>query len=160
LIAFPQFCHQEIPLDCRLAALIEGRRGSAIHRVPRRCPARARVVETARFQGCEPRRIHEDVEHLGAYPDATLLRANGELGQSTVVREACNRAWRATAGRRARTPRRDAAGFRPIDAPPSGREIRLEFTIPLEHRACCMAMPATLPALLSVAQFRRREPPL
>jgi hypothetical protein len=174
---FKDFQHPE-KVAGKLPVLFDDQQGNTIYRVPRRYPARVRVVETATFQTLKPQRFNSDVEYLGAYAgaiekgpdspatltrdgtDAMLVRAMLEPGQSLLVQETYDPAWQATAGGRTLTVHRDVMGFMLIDAPPGDQQIRLEFLTPLENRIGRMLTLATLLALLSMAVFRRRWEPL
>src|SRR5271157_2063967 len=49
--------------------LFDDSQGNMLYRIPRRFPARARVVETARLDGRKKPRFPDDVEYLRAYVD-------------------------------------------------------------------------------------------
>jgi hypothetical protein len=170
---FKDFVHPE-KVAGRLPVLYDDGQGNTIYRVPRRYPARARVVETAKFRSLPPQRFNDDVEYLGNYADAIekgpdspisltrqgtdamLVHAKVETGQSVMVQETYDPAWQATAGGRTLPIRRDAMGFMLIDTPPGNQDIRLEFLTPLENRIGRMVTLATLLALLMLALFGRR----
>ena len=174
---FKDFQHPE-KIAGRLPVLYDDQQGNTIYRVPRRYPARARVVETATFQSLKPQRFNDDVEYLGAYADAIekgpdsaptltregtdamLVHANVQAGQSIVVQETYDPSWQATAGGRALPIRRDAMGFMLIETPPGDQQIRLQFMTPLENRVGRMVTLFTLLVLLTLALFRRRWEPL
>ena len=65
---FKDFEHPE-KVAGRLAVLYDDGQGNTIYRVPRRYAARARVVDTAKFQKLKPQRGNDDVEYLGYYAD-------------------------------------------------------------------------------------------
>jgi hypothetical protein len=170
---FKDFVHPE-KVAGKLPVLLDDGQGNTIYRVPRRYPARARVVETATFQALKPQRANDDVEYLGAYadaiekgpdvaptltregPDGMLVHAQVQPGQSIVVQEAYDPAWQASAGGRSLTIRRDAMGFMLVDTPPGDLQVRLEFTTPLENRIGRTVTLATLLALLLLALWGRR----
>jgi hypothetical protein len=174
---FKDFQHPE-KVAGLLPVLFDDGQGNTIYRVPRRYPARARVVDTARFQSLKPQRANDDVEYLGAYvdaiekgpdapptltregPDAMLVHAKVEPGQSIVVQETYDPSWQATAGGQTLAIRKDIMGFLWIDAPPGDRDIRLEFVTPLENRLGRMVTLATMLVLLAMALFRRFWEPL
>lgn len=174
---FKDFQHPE-KVAGLLPVLYDDGQGNTIYRVPRRYPARARVVDTALFRSLHAQRFNDDVEYLGAYadaiekgpdapptltrdgPDAMLVHARVEPGQSIVVQETYDPAWQATEGGQTLAVRKDIMGFMLIDAPPGNADIRLEFTTPLENRVGRMVTLATLLVLLTMALFRRRWEPL
>jgi hypothetical protein len=157
-----------------LPVLYDDQQGNMLYKVPRRFPARARVVETRKLNALKPPRFNDDVEYLGAYADviengpdasptltrdgtdAMRVRAKVEPGQSIVVQESWDPAWHAWAGGNELPVRKDAMGFMAVDAPPGDQEIRLAFVTPLENRAGRIVTLATLLALLSLAVFGRR----
>ena len=136
-----------------LPAIYDDKEGDVIYQVPRRYPARVRVVETARLNGLKPPRFNNDVEYLKAYSDviekgpdspatlkrdgtdAMVARARLEAGQSLVVQETYDSAWQAWSEGRQFPVRKDAMGFMVVDAPPGEREIRLQFVTPFENQA-------------------------
>jgi hypothetical protein len=170
---FKDFQHPE-KIAGRLPVLYDDQQGNTIYRVPRRYPARARVVETGRFQALKKQRFNDDVEYLGAYADAIekgpdsppaltrdgtdvmLVRAKVAPGQSLLVQETYDPAWRATAGGRVLNVRQDVMGFLLIDAPAGDQEIRLEFMTPLENRVGRMVTLAALLVLVCMLVFGRR----
>jgi len=174
---YKDFQHPE-KVAGKLPVLFDDQQGNTIYRVPRRYPARARVVETATFLALKPQRYNSDVENLGAYanaiekgpdspptlqrdgPDVMLVGARVGPGQSVVVEETYDPAWQATSGGRTLPIRRDAMGFMLIDAPPGDRPIRLQFMTPLENRVGRMVTLATLLVLLIMAVFPRMWEPL
>lgn len=158
-----------------LAAIYDNNHGDVVYRVPRRYSARARVVETARIN--ELRRPQSDtlLTSLRAYaeviekgPDASVtltrdspeglrVRARVSKGQSIVVQESYDPAWRAWSGNRALPVRKDAMGFLLIDAPPGDHEIRLQFVTPLEKPVGRTITVLTF-LLLVVSRFAARKP--
>jgi hypothetical protein len=157
-----------------LPVLYDDRHGNTLYRVPRRYPARARVVETGKANALKPPRANDDVEYLGAYAgvveqgpdspptltrdgtDAMRVRAKVEPAQSIVVQESWDPAWQAWDGGKQLPVRRDVMGFMVVDAPPGDREIRLEFVTPLENRIGRLVTLATLALLLILVVFRMR----
>src|SRR5205823_11472705 len=66
-------------------------------------------------------------------PDAMRIRAVVKAGESIVVQETWDPAWRAYSGGRALEVRKDPVGFMEIVLPPGEQEIRLVFELPLEN---------------------------
>jgi len=174
---FKDFQHPE-KVAGLLPAIFDDGQGNTIYRVPRRYPARARVVDTAQFQKLKRQRGNDDVQYLGAYvdaiekgpdaaptltregPDAMLVHAQVEPGQSILVQEAYDPSWQAAAGGHALAIRRDVMGFLWIDTPPGDDEIRLDFRTPLENTVGRILSLATILILLSMAVFGRFWEPL
>jgi len=139
-----------------LPVIFDDGRGNVIYKVPRRYPARARVVETARLNELHPLSGYPYTDRLRAYldvvehgpdspvslrrasPDTILLRAHLDAGQSILVQESYDPAWRASletrSGMKPLAIRKDILGFMVVDAPPGDQEIVLRFTTPLENR--------------------------
>jgi hypothetical protein len=157
-----------------LPVLYDDQQGNTLYRVPRRYPARARVVETGKLNALKPPRANDDVEYLGAYADAiekgpdsppTLtrdgtdamrVRAKIAPGQSIVVQESWDPAWQAWAGGQQLPLRKDVMGFMAVDPPPGDREIRLAFTTPLENCVGRIVTLVTLALLLTLVVFGMR----
>jgi hypothetical protein len=157
-----------------LAVLYDDGQGNRLYRVPRRYPARARVVETGKLNALKPPRSNDDVEYLGAYADviekgpdapptvtrdgtdAMRVRAKVEPGESIVVQESWDPAWQAWAGGKQLPVRKDVMGFMVVDAPAGDQEIRLVFATPLENRVGRMVTLATLLALAGLVVFSGR----
>jgi hypothetical protein len=137
----------------KLPVLFDNHQGDIIYAVPRRFPGMARVVETAQLEAVKPFGREPDLENLRAYaavlergPDvaATVewqgsdsFRAKARLrpGESLLIQESWDPAWRAwSAGREVRL-RRDPMGFILALPPPGGHEIAFAFTLPLENAA-------------------------
>jgi hypothetical protein len=174
---FKDFQHPE-KVAGLLPVIFEDGQGNTIYRVPRRYPVRARLVDTVQFRKLKRQRGNDDVEYLGAYvdaiekgpdaipsltregPDAMLVRAKVEPGQSIVVQEAYDPSWQATEGGQKLAVRKDVMGFMWIDAPPGDDEIRLEFRTPLENTVGRIITLATILLLLSMAILRPFWEPL
>jgi hypothetical protein len=132
-----------------LAVIYDDGEGNVIYRVPRKFPDRARVVETARIRQLPS--VLKNADALRPYvaaieggpgaqahvtregPDAMRIRAEVKSGESIVVQETWDPAWRAYAGGLALEVRKDPVGYMEIAAPPGEREIRLVFELPLEN---------------------------
>jgi uncharacterized membrane protein YfhO len=65
--------------------------------------------------------------------DAMRIRASVGPGQSIVVQETWDPAWRAYASGRKLEIRPDPVGYMEIAAPPGEQEIRVVFELPLEN---------------------------
>lgn len=138
--------------DGILQVIFDDNQGNRIFRIPRRYPVRARVVETGKLNALHRPRANDDVESLQAYADviekgpdslvtlsrqgtdALSVHANLAAGQSILVQESYDPAWRAWSGGKALPIRKDAMGFMAIDAPPGGADVALAFVTPLENQ--------------------------
>ena len=159
----------------KVPVLFDDQKGDMLYQIPRRFPARARVVDTARLNALKPPRSSQDVENLGAYvdviekgpdappsvarngPDVMLVRAKVETGQSIVVQESYDPAWQAWAGGTRVPVRKDAMGFLVVDAPPGEREVRLEFVTPLENQIGRILTLLTLLVLVGLIAWSVRQ---
>lgn len=126
--------------------------GNRIYQAPRRFADRARVVESARINAVLPPRFNNDVEYLGAYveavergpdsPAAVTRRGPNEMsirtrvgaGQSVLVQETYDPAWRADVQGAPVPIHKDAMGFMVLDVPPGDLQIRVHFDLPLENK--------------------------
>lgn len=149
--------------------------GNRILRVPRRYPARVRVVETQRLNAVQRPRANDDVENLQAYVDviekgpdspATLSRSGTDAmdvkatvtaGQSILVQESYDPAWHAWSNGQALPVRKDVMGFMAIDAPPGSHDIKLAFVTPLENQVGRVLTALSILALLALAGLGVRE---
>ena len=149
--------------------------GNALYRIPRRYPARARVVDTAQLDARKMPRFPDDVESLRAYvdvvengpdspvtlqrldTDAMLLRAKVGPGQAILVQETYDPAWQAWSDGKRLPMRGDLVGFMVVEAPPSERQIRLAFVMPVENR---MGWVLTAVSLLLLAVLAADAMPL
>jgi hypothetical protein len=134
-----------------LDAVYDDHQGNRIYRIPRRYPALARVVESAKLRAVKPPRFNDDVEYLRAYydaiekgpdappnltregTDAMRVRARIGEGQSLLVQESYDPAWQASAGGKQLAIHKDALGQMVVEAPPGDQEISLAFVTPLEN---------------------------
>ena len=139
--------------DGVLTVLFDDTRGNRIFRIPRRYPARARVVDTERLNRLRRPRGNSDVEYLQAYADviekgpdspvtvsrqgtdAMSVHADLAPGQSIVVQESYDPAWHAWLNGTQLSIRKDAIGFMAIDAAPGSDDISLVFVTPFENQA-------------------------
>jgi hypothetical protein len=135
-----------------LPVLWDDGQGNVLYSTRRRYAPRARVVETARMNALDTPRNNEDVAYLRPYvdaiekgpdspatierqgSDAMVVRASLAAGQSILVQETWDPAWRATVDGHPLAVRKDPIGFMLVDPPPGDRVIRLEFAMPLENR--------------------------
>jgi hypothetical protein len=139
-------------LSGSLPVIYDDQRGDVIYSVPRRYPARARVVETAQINVTQPPQGDKFVEHLEAYVDvvehgpntpvslvkesaeAMVVRAELGSGQSILVQESYDPAWQASVNGKTVSIRKDVMGFMIVDLPPGEQEVHLRFSTPLENR--------------------------
>jgi hypothetical protein len=163
----------------RLPVIYDDHRGNTIYEVPRRFPARVRVVETARLNVLQTPQGNEDAAALRAYtevieqgpdaaaeltrdgPDAMRIRARLAAGQSIVAQETYDPAWHAWSGTQSLPVHKDPMGFLAVDPPPGDREIRLQFVTPMENRVGRLVTLVTLLLLVTfwVAELRARGRP-
>jgi hypothetical protein len=127
--------------------------GDVFYRIPRRFPAHARVLETRVLDALRPVQfISGNRDQVKAYadaveggpdapvemrwlgPDEIRLHARLRPGDTLLVQESYDPAWRAEAGGRRLVVRRDAMDFMRIDAAPGEQDVRLTFRVPLENR--------------------------
>jgi hypothetical protein len=134
-----------------LSVLYDDGLDNKIYAIPRRYPARARVVDAARLNARTPP-SSADLASLRDYvsivengpdspviierpnTDSVLLRAHFEKGQALLVQETWDSAWHAWSGGQPLNVHPDGVGFMTVDAPPGNREILLQFVTPLENR--------------------------
>jgi hypothetical protein len=156
----------------RLPLLYDNGRGDVVYGVPRRFPAHARIVETAKIDAVRAIPIsNDDRAELDAYvaavergPDravgmrwegveAIRLHAEMHAGETLLVQESYDPAWHAYTGDRRLTVRKDPAGFMLVDAPPGEQDVRLVFELPWEAIAgrVISALAALLAIVLCVA---------
>jgi hypothetical protein len=139
-------------LDGVLPVVYDDGAGNRIYRAPRRFPDRARVVSTAALASAMPEPVNGDQARLKAYVDVVehgpdsraevirlssnrmRIRARVEPGQSVLVQESFDPAWRAEAGGKSVPIRADGMGFLVLDAPAGNDDIDLHFDLPLENR--------------------------
>ena len=159
-----------------LPVIYDDHEDNKIYRVPRRYPARVRVVETARLNALQRPRFNDDVETLQAYADviekgpdspgtltrestdAMRVRVKLDAGQSVVVQESYDPAWHAWSAGQPLTVRKDSMGFMAVDAPPGDQEIRLAFVTPLENQVGRVVTAISLIAVIGLVVLGiRRE---
>jgi hypothetical protein len=157
-----------------LPLLWDDGQGNKLWSTQRRFRPRARVVDTAGLNGVPVPRDRFDIEHLRAYvdviengpdspvtierpsTDAMLLHAKFDSGQSLLVQETWDPAWRASVDGKSLPVRKDQMGFMVVDPPPGGRTVRLEFSMPLENRVGWGLTGLTLIALALLAIRKER----
>jgi hypothetical protein len=160
--------------DGLLPVIYDEHQGDKIYRVPRRYPARARVVVSDRINAVAAPRFNDDVENLRAYTDviengpdsaptvvrqgtdAMLIRARVDPGQSIVVQETYDPAWRAWSGTNELRLHKDALDMMVVEAPPGDQEIRLAFVTPLENRVGRIVSGLALLLVLALIAFGAR----
>lgn len=137
----------------QLDVLHDSGQGDIIYRVPRRYPALARVVDSAQLDAAPEMRAEGDNQLIHQYAaviekgpaaepqfewlDAHRIRLRAPVGpgQSLLVQETWDPAWRATTASGVPLPiRRTILQYMRLDPPPGDHEILLEFTLPLENR--------------------------
>jgi hypothetical protein len=131
--------------------LYDDHKGNFIYGIPRRYKPLARVVETAKINACKPPAFNDDVANLHAYhdviengpdappqmawhgTDAFTVSAKVDAGQSVLVQETYDPAWRATAGGKELPIRKDAMNFMLVEAPAGDGPVEFQFVTPLEN---------------------------
>lgn len=89
-------------------------------------------------------------------PALIRLRAHVAWGESLVVQESYDPAWRAYSGDRSVPIARDVAGFMRLDPSPGDREVTLVFEQPFESLAG-RALTAISVAIAAAMALRRRS---
>lgn len=137
-----------------LPVLFDDHAGNVIYKVPRRYASLARVVDRALLAALQPVVPATNLPLLRAYsnaveqgPDvATTTRWIGtdsvsvhveqgiQVGQSVLVQETYDPAWRAYAGNTELPIHADAMDFMAVDAPVGTRDIVLRFEMPRGNR--------------------------
>jgi hypothetical protein len=137
-----------------LPVIYDSRHGDTIYRVPRRSAAHARVVETSRmdalpeipvtnYDGPQIEQYADAVERGPDAPvdmqwqgtDAIEFQARFDEGESLLVQESFDPAWRAWCDGKRLSIRKDVAGNMLIDVPPGHPNVRLQFEVPFENVA-------------------------
>jgi len=161
--------------DGVLPVLFDDHEGNRIFRVPRRYPARVRVVDTARLNALQRPRANDDVEYLQAYADtiekgpdspgtlsrhgtdAMSVRVTLTPGQTVVVQESYDPAWHAWSGGNPLPIHKDAMGFMAIEAPPGSQDIILMFITPMENQVGRTITGISILAILALLALGIRE---
>lgn len=157
-----------------LPAIYDDGQGDTLYRVPRRSPAHARVVEARRmaslpaipitnYDGPQIEAYAAAVEHGPDAPvemqwegtDGVRVRAHFDEGESLLVQESFDPAWRAWCDGKRLAIRKDVAGNMLVGVPPGDREVRIEFELPLEN-AAGMGLTGVSLGMLLVCLVRRK----
>lgn len=134
-----------------LPVLLDNGAGDVIYEVPRRFPARARVVEEAVVRELLPVTEGWYRDRLQAYvraveqgpdspvsrewrgPETMLLRATLESGQLLLIQESFDPSWHAYLDETELEVREDVMGQMLVAVPPGEHEILMRFELPLEN---------------------------
>jgi hypothetical protein len=134
-----------------MPVLFDDGQGNTLYSAQRRFAPRARVVETAKLAATRPPSRNDDLDSLRPYVDTVengpdspvtidrpstdrmILHAKFDAGQSLVVQETWDPAWRASVDGKPLPVRKDVMGFIVVDPPPGDRTVRLDFPMPLEN---------------------------
>ncbi len=161
--------------DGVLPVIFDDREGDRIFRIPRRYPARVRVVETQKLNALQQPRANDDVEYLQAYADVIekgpdspgILSRQGTdamsvhitlaPGQTVVVQESYDPGWRAWSRGKLLPVRKDVMGFMVIDAPPGIDDIMLVFITPMENQVGRIVTAISILAMLALTVAGIRE---
>jgi hypothetical protein len=167
---------QHVERFTALPVLWDDGQGNTLYSTGRRYGPRVRVVETARLNGLQTPRNNEDTAYLQPYVDAVekgpdspatlqrdgtdamVVHARLDAGESLLVQETWDPAWRAWSGGRPLAVRKDPMGFMVVDPPPGDRAIRLEFVMPMENRVGWGLTALTLVVLAGLLIRRERVP--
>jgi len=136
-----------------IPVLYDDGRGTVIYRIPRINPGIVRIVNDARMKQIGPIRSGDDNETLTQYvtavedpaqpaatmkwrdPDEAEIRAAANPGQSLLIQETWDPAWRAVEnGRELPVRPEPVMGFMLINLPAGVHTIDLRFRTPLENR--------------------------
>lgn len=127
--------------------------GHVLYRVPRRFKSRARIVDMAQVETLQPIPFLSEYNEseLSAYaraleegpdrpaemrrinPETISIRATLRSGESLIVQESYDPAWRAYSGGNPIPVRKDPAGFLHVYAPTGEQDIELRFELPTEN---------------------------
>jgi hypothetical protein len=137
-----------------LPVLFDDRHDTVIYEIPRIHPGIARIVDRAAMSGLAKIQGGDDVGGLTKYAavvensaqnaatltwrgfDEAEIDAKTDRGQSVLVQETWDPAWRAFEnGKELPLRIEDKMGFMLIDAPVGDHKIRMRFETPLENRA-------------------------
>jgi len=148
--------------------------GNRLWSTQRRFPAHARVVETSVLNSLPRLNDRNDIPHLRPYvdmlergpdspvtmerpsTDSMVLHASIVAGQSLLVQESWDPAWRATVNGHPAPVTKDEMGFMVVHAPPGNDTIRLDFPMPLENRFGWGLTGFTVAALAFLATRKER----
>ena len=159
----------------RLPVLYDSGQDDVIYAVPRRFPALARVVDRRRVESLPPIPWDEqDEPQLRAYaeaieqgpdirpsmrwPDERSIQVHARVneGQSVVIQETYDPAWRAWAAGHEVPVRRDTLGFMRVDPPAGTADLYLHFDTPMQNQVGDGLTIVSLGALLWLAVSRRK----
>jgi hypothetical protein len=166
--------------DGVLPVLLDNGAGDVIYEVPRRFPARARVVEAAVVRELLPVSEGWYRDRLQAYvraveqgpdspvsrewrgPETMLLRATLESGQLLLIQESYDPSWHAYLDETELEVREDVMGQMLVAAPPGEHEILMRFELPLENLAgrILTVLAALVVLALLVSGTRKTAPKL
>jgi hypothetical protein len=154
--------------------LFDDGQGNTIYSSQRRYGPRARVVDTAKLSSAIPPKNNDDLDSLRPYvnvvengpdspvtidrqsTDAMKLHAKFDAGQSLLVQETWDPAWRASVDGRPLPVRKDVMGFMVVDPPAGDLTVRMEFPMPLENRVGSGMTGLTIVALAFLAVRKER----
>ena len=152
-----------------LPVLYDSGHDDVIYAVPRRYKGLARVVDTRQLEALGPIAGNGTRESLAPYVDAiergpeaatetrwigfTKLEVKAAVGpgQSVLIQESYDPAWRAYGDGRPLPVARTVLGFMRVDPPPGTSEFTLVFETPLENRVGGWISAMTALGLLSFA---------
>jgi hypothetical protein len=135
-----------------LPVLYDDGAGNIIYKVPRRYPSHARIVRTAEADSLPTVPQDDNTDQLAAYvksleqgpdrpaemrrdgPELIRIRATLREGESLVVQESYDPAWRAYSQGKSLEIRKDPVGFMRVYATPGDQEVRMVFELPFENR--------------------------
>ncbi|HXJ37651.1 MAG TPA: hypothetical protein VNH18_00160, partial [Bryobacteraceae bacterium] len=136
-----------------LPVLYDDGHGTVIYRIPRAYPGIGRVVDSATLARVGPIQDGVDVDRLSKYVgetekagrvpvtvawqglDEVRVTAKTGVGESVLLQETWDEAWRAQENGKSLEVRRDPAmGFMLILTEPGEHNIQLRFTTPVENR--------------------------
>lgn len=159
-----------------LPVLFDDQHGTLIYRVPRRFPGIGRIVDGAKIEAVGPIRDINDIETLKKYVDSVdsvdqqsvsvewkgfdevHVRAQTAEGQSVLLQESYDPAWRAFENGRPLSIRREShMNFMFIETGPGDHQLDLRFETPLENRVGQGVFLFGL-AAVAILFFKRSQP--
>jgi hypothetical protein len=136
----------------RYAVLHDDGKGTVVYRVPRRSPGIGRVIDRSRLRGIERIDADNSIAMLTRYisviedpspaaapvtwhgTDAFDVQAEVRAGQSVLLQETYDPAWRARVDGRPASIHSDPLSFMIVDVPEGSHKIEMRFETPLENR--------------------------